>query len=647
MKTWIIKRTLLIATLILLLIPATESKAGGPSFRELQNIKLPFTPSVHRYSHTGDFKFFLCSDKANMLMLDGTNGKILWQKNFEKDFNNKKFSNQFWNKAANVVLVYDEDTKKGVATKYFIDGTTGKLLWTSDKYVSDFGKYELSDGFSNYFDYVTNGVLLPTKESVDLVDVNSGKIIWSKPFTLAGKAKEFDCFIMNYYDLVEIVTSKESVSYLTITDGKEVDDIDPFFNKKKYLSSRQHSQVIDIKDKNMYILMLGETNRGFSLFTGIDIPKRKMNFRAYDATTDKLLWSKNYVITYAMDWVNNVTQFIDMFYEEGKLFVEHNPNYKANTGLTVINPDNGELMWEGFYTASEIKTVGLNKNVLTPFPAPDPVTVNGKTYVVNKVKNFVSCYDANNGSKIWDSEKFPDAQKIPTFIVTDGLLIMGHGGDAKKCASIIQSKGPTINRYEYNSKDKYGIIAYDAATGKVVWSDETIKKLAKDKFSFIAGMCLVDGKLFCSTDRNFFILDPKTGGVLNSIPVGKEKMGDAWKMLYFAKEQKIILNCKNGIIKIDPIAVKVDGTLKTPNLPYFPASDYMNADDDYQDFAIFTSGKSETGVFKQFASIDLDRMSVRGLDDGSMMSGYTQHFSTGAEMFYKVDGRQLRIFSVK
>ena len=647
MKTQSICRLLVLATMILLLKPAMNSMAGNTGFRELQSIKLPFTPSYHFYSHTGDFNFFLCSTKADMLMLDGINGKILWQKNFEKDFSNKKFSNQFWNKDANIVLVYDEDTKKEIAKKYFIDGKTGKLLWSSDKYVSDFGSYELSIGFSDYYDPGTNGVLLPTKESVDLVDVNTGKTIWSKPIKLTGKAKDFNCFIMTYYDLVKIVTAKDSETLLTIADGKEVTDAEPYFNKKKYLGNRQHAQIIDIPDKNMYILMLGENNVGFSILTGIDMPKRKMTFKGYDAKTDKELWSKVYTITFAMDWVSNSDQYIKLIYEDGKLFVEHNPNNKANTGLTVINPENGEQLWEGFFTASEIKISGLSKSLLTPFPAPDPVTINGKTYVVNKVKNILTCYDANTGAKIWDSEKFPDAQKIPSLYVSDGLIIMGYGGDELKCASITQSNGPTINRYEYNNKDKYGINAYDAATGKIVWSNETIEKAAKDKFDFIAGLMLIDGKLFCATDKNFFILDPKTGNVLKSAPVAKEKLGDAWKMFYFEKEKKIILNCDDGIVKLDPVAMKVEGTLKTPNVPFYQASKFMNADDTYQDFAIFTSGDAIKMKFKEFASIDLDKMTIRGMEDGDLLFHNISRFSEGGEMFYKVDGEDFKLYSVK
>jgi outer membrane protein assembly factor BamB len=647
MKYKTISRILIISAMIFFLVPSINTSAGNSEFKQLQSIKLPFTPSTHWYTHTDDFKFFLCSTKSDMLMLDGTTGKILWQKNFEKDFSNKKFSNQFWNKAANVVLLYDEDTKKGMATKYFIDGKTGNILWSSDKYVSDLGRYELSTGFSWSYDPITNGVLLLTKESVDLIDINTGKLIWSKPLAITGKTKDLNCYIMEYYDLVRIITGDETEILLTIRDGKEVSDSDPYFNKKKFMANMQHARIIDIPEKDMYVLMLGETDPGFSAFTGIDLPKRKLSFMGYKAGTDELIWSKKYVMSFAFDWVSKDDYFITMHYDNGKLFVEHNPSPKPNTGLTVLNPDNGEILWECQFKASEVKSAGLSKNLTTPFPAPDPVSVNGKTYVVNKVKNIVSCYDENTGAKIWDSEDFPDAQKIPTLYVTDGLVIMGYGGDELKCASITQTNGPNIERYEYNNKDKYGIFAYDAATGKVGWSSETIEKKEKVKFDYIAGMRLIDGKLFCATDKNFFILDPKTGDVKGNIPVAKEKLGDAWKMFYFDKEKKIILNCDKGIMKIDPATLKIEGVVNTSTLPYYQASRFMQADDPYQDYAIFTSGDAVKGTFKEFASIDLDNMTIRGTDDGELLFSNIPHFSKGGEMFYKVDGGEISIYSVK
>jgi len=265
--------------------------------------------------------------------------------------------------------------------------------------------------------------------------------------------------------------------------------------------------------------------------------------------------------------------------------------------------------------------------------------------VVDKTSNVLCCYESRTGKKLWESEKFPDAQKIPTLIVYNGLVIMKHGGEAVKVLSISQSSGPAILKREFNNKDKYGIIAYDANTGKIVWSDETIKKTAKDNFSYVADLQLIDGKLFCATDNNFFIIDPKTGNITGSLPVSKEKLGDAWKMHYFAKEGKLVINCNNGIIKINPKDVKIEGVLKTPTVPFDMV--LTNADDLYQDYAIFTSGNAEDFKFKEFASVDLDKMTIRGVEDGELIFYDNPHFSEGAEMFYKSDGNTLKVYSIK
>ncbi|MBK7212506.1 MAG: PQQ-binding-like beta-propeller repeat protein [Bacteroidales bacterium] len=645
--------------------------AGDPVFKELNRVKLPFEPSEKVYEHTQDFRFFLCSTKSDMLMFDGIEGKILWQKNFEKDFGNKKFSNQFWNQDANVILVFDEDTRKGIAVKYFIDGKTGKLLWQSDKYVSDYGQYELSYGFENFFDLSSKGVLLPTKESVDLVEVNTGKQIWSRKFELSGKAKEFDCMILAYYNLVKITTGKETAIYLTTTDGKEVTDIEPYFDLKKYLSDRKFATILPIKDKNMYVIMQGETNRKLSFLGSLggvstDIPKFLMKFIAYEEGTNKKLWQKEYKISFVWDWITD-KPYYKLYYSSGKIFVEHAPFLKANDGLTVLDVMTGNKLWECYYSTYEMDSK-LTKSIVTPFPAPDPLIYENAAYVVDKTKNKVSAYNAESGSLIWESEKYPDAKKIPTLIAASGNIIMGYGGDALIVTKTTQTgsgfcynmhtenkrvecygKSMDIYKRGYNNSDKYGIIAYDAKTGKIAWDSESISKKAKDKFSFIAGMSLVEGKLFCATDKNFFILDPKTGDVLSSIPVSKEGMGDTWKMYYFPEKQEIILNCDNGVIKIDAIGSKVKGTVKIKNIPYYPATYEMNVGPEslYSDYAIIIDGNPEKLKFDRFASIDLDKMVVRGSEDAGILFDDYPHFSTNAEMYFKSDGKDVVIFKIK
>jgi len=302
-----------------------------------------------------------------------------------------------------VILVFDEDTKKGVAEKYFIDGKTGKLLWKSSNYVSDYGKYELSEGFQNNYDSETKGVLLPTKENVDFTDVYTGKILWSKSFELSGKAKQFDCYTMNYYDLVKVVLGKDESLYLTTHEGKEISDIEPFFNKKKYLSDRKHATVLNIPEKNMYVIMQGETSRAWSFLGAIqgmaaDIPQYKMNFIAYEEGSNKELWRKQHKISFLFDAID-FSPYVRLDYADGKLIVQHDPIIKFNDGLTILDINTGEKLWQASYSCLEMKS-SLSKSYFTPFPSPSPILVNGNTFVVDKLRNTVRCYDTQNGNLI-------------------------------------------------------------------------------------------------------------------------------------------------------------------------------------------------------------------------------------------------------
>lgn len=650
-----------------LLVMILSLSLGAQTFKQISSVSIPFSPSKFEYAHTDDFRFFLCSTNSEMAMIDGVQGKVLWTLSFLKEFQIKKMSNQYWNRSANVILIYDDDSKKSVAPKFFIDGKTGKMLWKSEEYVDEFGKYELSDGFTNYYDEATNCVLLPTKESVDFVNVFTGKLRWTKSFTLEGRAKHFDCYIMEYYNLVKIQTGEETSMYLTTDGGDEVDDTEAYYNKKKALAQGYRATYLEIPELNQYVIMKGKDSKllGFlGAITGVggSYQSMEMTFSCYEEGTDRIIWQKKHNMPQAYDWITN-EPYIRMFYEKGKLFVEHEPMVFDKSGLTVINMETGEMDWECLYSTTEMK--GLMTVELTPFPAPDPVPYNNKVYVVDKVNNRVVCYDFYKGSKIWQSDKFPDAQKIPDLTVTDGMVIMTYGAPAKKIQKsegkadyCFQYSTPTKRvvcgggkqytyKYIFNNKDKYGIIAYDAETGKIIWSSKTIAKKAKDKFAYIASTMFINGKLYCSTDKNFFILNPKDGSVLASLPISKEKMGATWGMQYFPKEDVIALNCKKGVIKIDAKEAKILGSVSIPTIPAALASDLMGADSNYADYALYTKGNPKKMKYKTWASIDLDKMVVRGVEEAWLLEANDNHFSEGAEMFFKAKGKSISVYSVK
>jgi len=640
-------------------------------FKTLNSLTLPFSPNEIEYDHTADFQFFLCSNKSDMLMFDGNSGKILWQINFQKETGAKKIANQYWNKNANVILIFEEDSKKAVSTKYFIDGKSGKLLWKSANYVSDFGKYELSDGFKNYYDPKTNGVLLPTKDKIDFVNVTTGDVIWSKAFDISGKAREFNCFIMEYYNLVKVITGKDSEIYLTTNTGDEVSDIESYYDKKKALKNASRATYLEIPEKNCYVIMKGKESIVLDILgiiggAGTGAQSWKMKFSAYEMGTDRLLWEKEHFIAQSADWIT-YEPYVVMMYANGKLFVEHEPNLKTNSGLTVLDINTGEKSWECNYTTSSMK--GLMTTVLTPFPSPDPVVSNGSVYVVDNFYKKLVSYSLETGKKQWESEKMPTVQKIPAAILTDGVLILPLGAAERKiqktesvneycfgyhnsrvrvvCSGSGKNKKQYTYKYIYDDKDVYGICAYDPSTGKTLWSNETIAKAAKDKFTFVAATQLVNGKLYCATNKNLFILDPKSGKVLGSAPVSKEKVGDIWGMTYFEKQNQFVLNCVKGIVKVDAATAQVLGSLKTPNVNGLAVSELMFADDAYSDYAIFTKGDVKKMEYKEFAAINLENMTVRGIYAADVLFYDNPHFAEGGEKFFVADGKKVTLYSTK
>lgn len=660
------KRLQLAAILIALFVNLQAAE-----FKTVSSLTLPFSPSEFNYEHTSDFQYFLCSTKTDMLMLDGNQAKIRWQMNFLKETGAKKIVNQYWNKSANVILIFEEDTKKAVSTKFFIDGATGKLLWKSNAYVSDFGKYELSEGFKSFYDPKTQGILLPTKEKIDFVNVKTGDVIWSKSFDITGKVRDFDCFIMEYYDLVKVITGKDSEMYLTTNTGKEVTDVDMYYDKKKALQNASRATYLEISEKNLYVIMKGKDSFVLDLLgiiggAGTGAQSWKMKFSAYEMGTDKLLWEKEHFIAQSMDWIT-FAPYVAMMYADGKLFVEHEPNLKTNSGLTVLDINTGEKSWACNYTTSSMK--GLMTTVMTPFPAPDPVVSNGSVFVYDNFYKKLVSYNLASGAKQWESEKFPEVQKIPAAILTDGVLILPLGAPERKiqktesaseycfgyhtprirvvCSGSGQSRKQYTYKYIYDDKDEYGLRAFDPATGKLLWSNETIAKAAKDKFSYIASTQLVSGKLYCATNKNLFVLEPQTGKVLNSAPISKEKVGDIWGMTYFKKQNQFIVNCEEGVVKVDANTGSILGTLKTPNVSGLPVSELMNADDAYVDYAVFTKGDVKKMEYKEFSAVNLENMTVRGTYPADVLFYDIPHFADGGETFYVSDGKKFTLMSTK
>jgi hypothetical protein len=73
----------------------------------------------------------------------------------------------------------------------------------------------------------------------------------------------------------------------------------------------------------------------------------------------------------------------------------------------------------------------------------------------------------------------------------------------------------------------------------------------------------------------------------------------------------------------------------------------MNADDAYIDYGIFTKGDVKKMEYKEFAAINLENMTIRGIYAADVLFYDNPHFSDGGEKFYVADGKKVTLFSTK
>ncbi len=235
---------------------------------------------------------------------------------------------------------------------------------------------------------------------------------------------------------------------------------------------------------------------------------------------------------------------LDVSTGHGKVFVVYE-------GITCIDLASGKLLWKTTFDNTET-SVGLKaKQVIgraaMPLPAADGVFVCD----FSKGERTIKKLDLNTGAVIWQADKLKGDDIVPELVLDGGNLIARFGGLVRNEVFIPSANGGVGDgtyKVEYTYEGSTSLRAYDAATGKAVWSTEAMDlpdNFKKAECNIISG----NGRVMACGEKNVYVFDAATGKVVkqgdyNSKVIGKARwiypMGDA-----------VMIEGEKGIAQVD------------------------------------------------------------------------------------------------
>jgi hypothetical protein len=174
----------------------------------------------------------------------------------------------------------------------------------------------------------------------------------------------------------------------------------------------------------------------------------------------------------------------------------------------------------------------------------DPVYVKetNDLYVLdmsNRSNQFVKKYDGNTGKMIWTSPEIKGAKAIPGLYVIDDKVICQIGGIVEfQSYEVIQSEYSTtyIWKVEFDNVKPNGLQAFNTKDGSLAWESERFKKGITNAYIF-------ENKILCSSGKELYKIDYKTGSEEYSVPVTDGGVGLAVKIMPY-KDKMIVIGEK-------------------------------------------------------------------------------------------------------
>lgn len=229
---------------------------------------------------------------------------------------------------------------------------------------------------------------------------------------------------------------------------------------------------------------------------------------------------------------------------QGKVFVVYE-------GITCIDLATGRVLWSSSFDNTQT-SIGLAARqeigrAAMPLPAADGVYVCD----FSKGERTIKKLDLNTGSVIWQADALKKDDIVSELVVDGGNLIARFGGLIRVERFIPSTNGGVGDgtyKVEHAFEGSTSLRAYDAATGKPVWSTESMD--LPDNFR--ASECNIlsgNGRVYACGAKNMYVFDAATGKVEKQGEYNAKAIGAAQAL--YPYEDSFMIEGSKGIAQLD------------------------------------------------------------------------------------------------
>lgn len=490
-------KTNLLVLKILLLVPAIIFSQKIPV---AWKVKTPFSPSeIAMQDLAGNY--FLISDKKQLASLNGSDGGLSWQVNFESTFGFKGVKNQFFLRKHEIVALVNQDN-----IILFLDARSGVEVWRTTALIKH-DKYSPQSILETLYNDSLNAIPLYDGNKITMTDIRNGTIFWTYD---VGKISK------NYFEL------SYSQAFLVIRSGEAFNKIESTY-VNQFTGQQQYYFPPQIKKR---IQQFGTGFKMIESAVGIDViypdetngisgDKRLCEIVAYDPVSLKTIWKNEFHCTICAGifigdrW--NIYQFGTTL-----LVVTEN--------ITAFDISTGELLW-----SMEFKNSSTNQWPKKEFYwGISSITGDDKFIYLGDLKNqCIKKIEVKSGITVWETEKFGSSIIVPMMKLLEHGLLVQYGGRVFYEGQVqsgpgfgmgMMSLGGGLNlSFGFNKEshearlkprgDDPGISLLSISDGKKIWSTQISKK------EEITNYLISHNKVFLADTKNIYAFNVANGNL--------------------------------------------------------------------------------------------------------------------------------------